>query len=412
MGIAIVGGGIAGLALALNLHARGIGCTIYEAAPEFREIGVGITILPHAMREIAALGLQAAVEAAGIENRESLFFNRFGQRVYGELRGRHAGYAMPECGIHRAALHAILFDAVKARLGEVVKFDRTLSGIAQDDDSVTMRFHNQAGIAHTEMARIVIACDGVNSAVRRHFYPNEELAFAGINTWRGVTRMPAILDGRTYLRIGTLRTGKLVIYPIADQADGSGDQLVNWVAEIQSPAAGRNDWNRPGRLEDLLPIYGDWRFDWLDVPQMLAQADLILEYPMVDRDPVGRWTFGRVTLVGDAAHPMYPRGSNGSAQALIDARVLATFLAESGIDLAPAALERYAANRIEPTAAIVRANRSTPPDSILMHVESLTGDRPFSNLDAIVSQHELQAISQSYSRIAGFALDDVRSTAR
>jgi 2-polyprenyl-6-methoxyphenol hydroxylase-like FAD-dependent oxidoreductase len=171
---------------------------------------------------------------------------------------------------------------------------------------------------------VLIACDGVNSAVRRVFYPDEQMVFTGINTWRGVTRFDPILTGKSYMRIGSIETGKMVIYPIVDKVDAQGRQLVNWMAEIRmEEGVTQNDWNRAGRAEDVLKIFQDWKFDWLDVPQLIAQADAILEYPMVDKDPVDQWTFGRVTLLGDAAHPMYPRGSNGSAQALIDARTLA-----------------------------------------------------------------------------------------
>jgi len=254
-------------------------------------------------------------------------------------------------------------------------------------------------------ASVAIACDGVNSTIRRQFYPDEQLAFTGINTWRGVTRHRPILDGRTYLRVGSIRTGKMVIYPIANDVDGQGNQLVNWVAEIEREGTSRNDWNKAGRLEDVLPLFETWRFDWLDVPALIREAETIFEYPMVDKDPIDRWTFGRVTLAGDAAHPMYPRGSNGSAQSLIDARVLAEALAEGGDPAA--ALVQYERARSGPTANVVRTNRSTPPDVINIRVEELTGDRPFENLDDYITQDELRALSDSYKRVAGFAVRDV-----
>ncbi|WP_426959490.1 flavin-dependent oxidoreductase [Muricoccus radiodurans] len=397
MDVAIIGGGIAGMALACNLHDRGIGCRVYEAVPEVRELGVGITLLPHGMRELAALGLQDRLLRLGIENETSAFFNRFGQKIYAEPRGRHAGYETPEVGIHRGRLHAALHEAARARIGaDRIHLGHRLAGIEQEESGVTLRF---AG-GHTARADVAIACDGVNSAVRRHFYPGEEVVFTGINTWRGVTRRAPILGGRTYMRIGTLRMGKIVIYPIADEPDG--EQLINWTTEIQSDTTARNDWNKPGRLEDFLPIYADWRFDWLDVPQLLRDAETIFEYPMVDKDPVDRWTFGRVTFAGDAAHPMYPRGSNGSAQALIDVRVLADLLAKEPD--AQVALRAYEAARAGPTAAVVRTNRSNPPDSLIARVEELTRDQPFDDLDAIITQDELRAISDRYKQVAGFAL--------
>lgn len=408
MEIAIIGGGIAGLALAMNLHARGLSCQVYESAPEVRELGVGITLLPHAMRELTALGLADALIARGIENRESRFFNRFGQLIYAEPRGRFAGYDVPEIGIHRGRLHLAMFEAARARLGpERIRTDHHCAGLEQDDRGVTVAFKSTAtGKALGSVrADVAIACDGVNSAVRRIFYPDEIVAFAGINTWRGVTRRKPIFDGRTYLRIGSLSSGKLVVYPIVDDVDGQGNQLINWMAEIQIRGIAANDWNAPGRLEDFIDIYASWTFDWLDVPAMIRAADTILEYPMVDKDPVGRWTFGRVTFAGDAAHPMYPRGSNGAAQGLIDARTLADELARGGDPLA--AFARYEAVRRPATAKVVETNRTNPPDFINIKVEELTGDRPFERLDDYISQEELRALSESYKKVAGFALADL-----
>jgi 2-polyprenyl-6-methoxyphenol hydroxylase-like FAD-dependent oxidoreductase len=256
-------------------------------------------------------------------------------------------------------------------------------------------------------ADVVIACDGVHSAIRRQFYPGEKLAFAGINTWRGVTRHKPILSGKSYLRVGSIKTGKMVIYPIVDNVDGQGNQLINWMAEIERPGESMNDWNQGGRVDDFLPIFADWRFDWLDVPALIRNADQVLEYPMVDKDPIPRWTFGRVTLMGDAAHPMYPRGSNGSAQALIDARTLATELARGGDPVA--ALQAYETSRREATARVVQTNRSVPPDFINIRVDELSGDKPFRHIDDIISQDELRQISDNYKRIAGFSLDAVKA---
>ena len=330
--ITIIGAGIAGLALALNLHARHISCRLYEAAPALREIGVGITLLPHAMRELSALGLKDELEAQGIENTESRFFNRFGQLIYAEPRGRYAGYPYPELGIHRGRLHMALYRAVIERVGAgAIVLDRQCSGLEQDEDGVSlhMRQTSSGAEAGTIRARIVVACDGVNSAVRRHFYPNDTVVFSGVNSWRGVTRRKPILDGRTYLRVGSIRTGKMTIYPIVDNVDGEGRQLINWIAQVPSTAQEKNDWNKRAKPSDFVWRFKHWVYDWLDAPEMMEAADMILEYPMVDKDPIPRWTFGRVTLAGDAAHPMYPRGSNGSAQALIDVRTLADFLAKA-----------------------------------------------------------------------------------
>ena len=404
MNIAIVGGGIAGLSFALGLHKRGIDCDVFEAVTDIKEIGVGITLLPHAMRELAELGLQDALEAVGIENLESVFYTQHGQYVYKEARGRHAGYTLPEIGIHRGKLHRILFDAAVSRLGaDKVHTGMRCSAFSQNDNGVEIEFSN----AHTQtslkvQAQIAVACDGVNSVVRAQMHPQDALCFAGINTWRGVTVHPPILTGKSYLRIGTVEVGKMVIYPIIDNVDGKGNQLINWVAELQKPNAAMNDWNRPGDPAVCAEIFNDWTFDFLNVPELILKADKVFEYPMVDKNALPFWTQGRVTLMGDAAHPMYPRGSNGSAQALIDARTLADQLAQHTDP--KEALKAYEVLRLAPTAKVVETNRNVPPDFIIMKAQELSGGKPFRHIDDLITQDELRQISDHYKTVAGFAL--------
>jgi 2-polyprenyl-6-methoxyphenol hydroxylase-like FAD-dependent oxidoreductase len=404
MNIAIVGGGIAGLSFALGLHKRGIDCDVFEAVTDIKEIGVGITLLPHAMRELAELGLQDALEAVGIENLESVFYTQHGQYVYKEARGRHAGYTLPEIGIHRGKLHRILFDAAVSRLGaDKVHTGMRCSAFSQNDNGVEIEFSN----AHTQtslkvQAQIAVACDGVNSVFRAQMHPQDALCFAGINTWRGVTVHPPILTGKSYLRIGTVEVGKMVIYPIIDNVDGKGNQLINWVAELQKPNAAMNDWNRPGDPAVCAEIFKDWTFDFLNVPELILKADKVFEYPMVDKNALPFWTQGRVTLMGDAAHPMYPRGSNGSAQALIDARTLADQLAQHTDP--KEALKAYEVLRLAPTAKVVETNRNVPPDFIIMKAQELSGGKPFRHIDDLITQDELRQISDHYKTVAGFAL--------
>jgi 2-polyprenyl-6-methoxyphenol hydroxylase-like FAD-dependent oxidoreductase len=410
--VAIVGGGIAGLSLALNLHKHGMRCRVFERAPEIRELGVGITLLPHAMREFAAFGLEEELIRAGVPIRESCFFNRFGQLIYREDRGRHAGYPFPEVSIHRGRLHMILLRAAIDRLGaDAIILNRDCVAIEQDDAGVTLRLRETTSGAALDgvRAEVAIACDGVNSALRRQFYPDDAVAFAGINTWRGITRRKPFLTGRSYTRTGSILTGKIVIYPIIDNVDGEGNQLINWMAEIKQDTFEKNDWNQPGNLVDFFDLYRDWHFPWLDVPDLIRTADQILEYPMVDKDPVARWTFGRVTLAGDAAHPMYPRGSNGAAQGAIDARTLADCLAacRAAHGDPREALRDYESRRLGPASQVVRTNRAHPPDFINIKVEELVGDRPFDDLDKYITQDELRALSENYKRIAGFSLPDV-----
>jgi len=410
MDVAIIGGGIAGLSLALNLHRHGIACRVYERAPEIKELGVGITLLPHAMREFAALGLDKELFGAGIEILESCFFNRFGQLIYKESRGTYSGYQYPEVSIHRGRLHMILYTAARERLGhDRILTDHDCTGVAQDEDGVTIAFKEFSSGKAREPGRasVAIGCDGINSVVRKQFYPEDRVAFAGINTWRGVTRRKPILTGRSYLRIGSILTGKIVVYPIVDDIDRDGNQLINWMAEIKRDTFDQNDWNKPGNVNEFLPIYQDYRFAWLDVAELIRNADQILEYPMVDKDPVDRWTFGRVTLAGDAAHPMYPRGSNGAGQAIIDARFLTGQIKKLGAT--EAALQQYEAVRNPATAKVVLTNRTDPPDAILREVWQRSGGQRFGRIEDVISRTELEAISERYKKVAGFDRDSLKA---
>ena len=404
MKVAILGGGIAGLGFALGLHARGIDCEVFESVPEVREMGVGITLLPHATRELEALGVLPQLEAVAIENYESVFYNRYGQYIYKELRGRHGGYATPELGIHRGKLHRVLYEEAVRQLGaERIHTGHRCVRVDQDAHRATATLALADGSTRQISADVVVACDGVNSTVRRQFFPDDKVCFAGINTWRGVTVRKPILTGKSYIRIGSIDTGKMVIYPIVDNVDGQGNQLINWMAEIRQPGEKMNDWNKAGDPKDCVQIFQDWTFDWLNVPELIMSAERVFEYPMVDKDALPQWSFGRITLMGDAAHPMYPRGSNGSAQGLIDARTLADLLAAPHADPVQA-LQAYQTLRLPATAKVVQTNRTVPPDAIIMKADELSGGRPFTHIDDLISQEALREISENYKQIAGFAL--------
>jgi 2-polyprenyl-6-methoxyphenol hydroxylase-like FAD-dependent oxidoreductase len=407
--IIIVGGGIGGLTLALALHEAKIPCRIFESAPAIKAVGVGINLLPHATKELAALGLEPALAQVAIETKDATFFNRFGQLIYQEPLGRAAGYDQPQFSIHRGDLQMVLLDAFRARAGhDRIVTNHHCLGVEQEEAGVSVTFSDgPTGSARsTVRGRAAIACDGINSAIRKQLFPDEgEPRYSGVNMWRGVTRWKPMLSGASMVRAGWLSHGKMVIYPIR-AAGHDGLQLINWVAEIETPNYRKRDWNREGSLDDFIGPFADWHFDWLDVPAFIRAADHVLEFPMVDQDPLPRWSFGRITLLGDAAHPMVPRGSNGAGQAILDARALTTALLQNADPLA--ALSSYEKQRLEATTRIVLTNRTNPPDAILREVFQRTHDRPFKTIDDVISRDELVALSDGYKRIAGYSKDALR----
>ena len=396
--VLIVGGGIGGLTLALELQRRGIACRVLESAPQIKAVGVGVNLLPHATRVLAELGLLPALERVAVETSEAAFFNRFGQLIYREPLGRRAGYEWPQLSIHRGDLQAVLLEAVKARLGEDrLKLGWHCEGFSQDENFVFLKFENHEAVK----GRAAIACDGIHSVIRKQLYPDEgEPRYSGVNMWSGVTRWQPILGGATMIRAGWLKTGKLVHYPIRNRVDAQGRQLVNWLWEIETPEYKRWDWNRAASVEDFIRDVQSWKFDWLDVPAFFRAAEVVLEYPMVDKDPLPAWSFGRVTLLGDAAHPMVPRGSNGAGQAILDARALADCLQKHSDRTA--ALKDYETQRLQPTSSVVLENRRNPPDAVLREVYERTGDRPFRSIDEVISVAELKALTDRYKRVAGY----------
>jgi 2-polyprenyl-6-methoxyphenol hydroxylase-like FAD-dependent oxidoreductase len=399
----IVGGGISGLTLALSLHELGIPCRIYEGAPAFQRLGVGLNLHPHGVRELTQLGLQAELAMLAVETSEMNYYSRFGEFIFSEPRGRFAGYSWPQFSIHRGDFHRVLADAVRERLGpDAIVMNHRCTGVTQDDGGVTVHFADASGAALPDVrGDVAIGCEGIHSAIRRQFFPTEgPPVYHGVNMWRGVSRWKPFLSGSTMVQAGWLDVGKMVIYPITKEPDADGMMLINWVAELQTSRDMLADWNLAGSIDDIYPTYADWHFDWLDVAAMIKKPEIVLEYPMVDRDPLPRWTHGRVTLVGDAAHPMYPRGGNGANQAILDARALARCV-KAAANM-PAALAAYEAERLKAANGVVLQNRSAPPDAILQVVHERSGDKPFGNIDDLISRDELAAITDGYKRVAGF----------
>lgn len=408
MTVLIIGGGIAGLTTALSLHQIGVDCRVFESVATIEPLGVGINTLPHAVRELTELGLLDRLAATGIPTAELAYFSRRGQPIWREPRGREAGYNWPQFSIHRGELQMILLEAARERLGP----DRILTGhhLARWEETKTgvrAWFTDRRTGADLGPAdgSLLIAADGIHSTVRASLYPNEgPPIWNGAILWRGVTRAKPFLTGRSMIMAGH-EFQKFVAYPISRSAFDQGEAEINWIAERKfrpDQAWRREDWNRAGQLDDFLPQFESWRFDWLDVPAVIQGADRCFEYPMVDRDPLERWTFGRVTLLGDAAHAMYPIGSNGASQGILDARVLAREILRLGPT--SAALEAYEAERRPATARIVLANRGNGPEQVMQLVEQ-RAPNGYARIEDVLSSAELEGTAAAYKQVAGFDKD-------
>lgn len=408
MKVLIIGGGIGGFATALSLHAAGIECEVFEQSRDIRELGVGINLLPHATKELAELGLLEALDRVAIRTYELIYTNRFGQEVWHELRGLDAGYDYPQYSIHRGKLQGVLYEAALARIGaNHIHTAHQLVDFTQDQHGVTATFLRRGDSDEHVTARgdLLIAADGIHSTVRHTFYPDEgPPSWNGVMIWRGAVEYPPFLTGRSMIIAGGMRA-KLVLYPISNQTSKPGAHLLNWavvarLSDGSEPPPRREDWSRRGRLDELLPhVEGVFNLSIVDPVEVIRATAEVYEYPMCDRDPLPGWSFGRVTLLGDAAHPMYPVGSNGASQAILDARCLAPLLAETK-DVVTA-LKAYEAERLQATARIVRDNRVGGPERVIDVVEERAPDG-FVSLDQVASHAELETIVKGYSKLAGF----------
>lgn len=409
MNILIAGGGIGGLTAALALHARGHAVTVLEAVHEPKPLGVGINLLPHAVAVLDGLGLLPALRGMAVQTSALVFANRHGQAIYRDPRGLEGGYSHPQFSIHRGELQMMLWREAAARL--TVLGGQRVVGV-RDEGGQAVALIETADGPRELAADLVVGADGIHSALRRRLAPDEGApCWRGVMMWRGTSWAPPFLDGRTMVQAGHSQA-KFVVYPIsAPRADGL--QLINWIADrrVQEPTPGltapdRADWSRAGRIEDLLPTFGRWRFDWLDVPGLITRAEQMLEWPMVDRDPLPRWRLGRSTLLGDAAHPMFPIGSNGATQAVMDAKALAEALsAHADLD---AALAAYEDERRPMCARIVAMNRQEGLDAILDRVEALAPEG-FANLADVIDPAEVAAEINAYKAAAGHRMRDASS---
>lgn len=421
MKIGIAGAGIGGLALALMLHKRGIEVEVWESVGEIRPLGVGINVLPHAVKELSELGLQDALAAIAIETSALAYYNKFGQQIWHEPRGRAAGYDWPQFSIHRGELQMTLLHAAQERLGaDRVHVGHAFESFTQDEDAVTVRLRRRADDTLVEArCDVFVGADGIHSAVRRFLHPiGDAPRFSGRMLWRAVTEAAPFLDGRSMFMAGH-QDQKFVAYPISETLRKEGRSRINWIAELRVPdgALPATDWNRRVDKSVFADQFKDWKWDWIDIPGLIDQAETIYEFPLVDRDPLPRWTFDRVTLMGDAAHPMYPIGSNGSAQALLDARYLADCLAacaargQRSLKDVNYALREYEAERLPRTAGIVLRNRMNGPEQVMQLAEE-RAPNGFSDIEQVIPFAEREAISLRYKQLAGFDRQSLQAATR
>lgn len=409
MTVIIAGGGIAGLTLALSLHQIGIAVRLFEQVASPKPLGVGINVQPHAVRELYDLGLAAEIEAIGLRTREVAYFSRKGGLIWSEPRGIEAGYRWPQFSLHRGALQMLLYQAAMERLpaGSVVT-GAAVTGFEPVDGGVVVTVGSDAA-PEIVQGSVLVACDGIHSSVRRRLFPQEgPPKWGGAVLWRGASIAEPFLTGASMAMIGH-EWQKFVTYPISAPDPQTGEAVINWIAELKyEPGAGwnREDWNRKGDLADFMPAFEDWRFDWLDCPALIRRSGGCYEYPMVDRDPLDRWTHGPVTLMGDAAHAMYPIGSNGASQAIVDARTLTRAFLDHGVG--EQALQTYEAERRPATSKLVLANRGNGPDQVMQLVEERCGG-VFGDISEILSHEELQETASGYKKLAGFDIETLNS---
>ena len=395
----VIGAGIGGLATALSLHEIGARVDVFDSASELRPLGVGINLLPHAVRELDALGLLDELRAHAVAPSVLVYCTKRGQEIWREPRGIAAGYPWPQLSIHRGMLQEVLRGAVVERLGaDALHLGRRLVRVGESDGVPVAEFDDGE-----VSAGLIVAAEGIHSAARAQRYPDEgSFLWNGSLLWRGIAEVEPVLDGRSMIWAGHPEQ-KFVGYPIADMPGGT--QRFNFIAELRRPdsdLARTEDWNRAGSLDDFLPQFKEWDFGWLDVPGIVEAAPETFLFPMVDREPIPQWTFGRSTLLGDAAHPMYPIGSNGASQAILDARVLAGCLRRHGDDI-DEALRHYEETRRPATAAIVRANRGFGPELPMQLVEERAPDG-FADVADVITPEEIAEVTERYRTTAGFSL--------
>lgn len=407
MTVLIAGGGISGLALALSCHQVGIPFKVFEAAPELKPLGLGINIQPQAVRELLDLGLEEKLDTVGVRTRDYGMYTKRGLHIWTEPRGIDAGYKWPQFSVHRGLFHMMLYHEVLERAGEdSVETGWAVTGFDNDGDEAVLHLKNGEGETRTERGSVVIGADGIHSTIRKQMNPDEgEPVWGGAVLWRGTTTAKPYLSGASMVMIGYDGL-RFVSYPISQPDPETGEATINWIANLNynpDDHWNKEDWNREARLEDFLPKFENFVFDWMDVPEMVGNSDKVFEYPMVDRDPLDRWTHGRVTLMGDAAHAAYPVGSNGAGAGIIDARKLVASFLEHGLN--DKALQAYEDEMRPVTEKIILTNRVAGPDKILDIVEERCGGQ-FDDINDVIPHEEMAEHAANYKRIAGYGIKE------
>ncbi|MEM7080422.1 MAG: flavin-dependent oxidoreductase [Pseudomonadota bacterium] len=408
MGIIVAGGGIAGLSFALTCHELGIEVRVYEAVADLQPLGVGINLQPNAVRELIQLGLEEDLREIGIEAEEWALFFYGGHPIWTEPRGTLAGYRWPQFSVHRGQLQMRLVQRVKERLGpESFISDAQLLRYEQDDTGVIAHMRRKSGERMTVRGDLLIAADGINSSARAQMYPEQgEVNWNGAVMWRGVSRCTPPRTQNSFVMVGGI-SQRFICYPV-EPLDGNGETLLNWIAELR-PDGGKvdkSDWNQRASADAFMHAFTDWRLDWLDVPEIVAAAQGIWEYPMVDRDPVAHWVDDRVALIGDAAHAMFPHGSGGASQAIVDGRVLGACLREAGVT--PEALQAYERRLLQPVNELVMRNRGEGPIGVLLEIEERLAQGQ--EIDEAIDQAAVAAFMASYKEAAGTAMDSLNAS--
>ncbi len=411
MKIIIIGGGIGGLATALSLHQAGIEARVFETVQSLTALGVGINIQANAVRELSELGLADEMAATGLATANLGYFNKHGQEIWREPRGRAAGYNWPQYSIHRGEFLMLLARAVRARLGEEnLLLGHHLESFHDDGKQVTAHFIDRrtGERIHTEVGDALIGADGIHSVVREKLYPGQApLHFDGMLMWRAAVETAPFLDGRTQAIIGHQGL-RFVAYPMSGQAEKNGRSMTNWIAELRVPGdtPPRADWNKRVDKSAFVHLYKDWKFPWLDVPAIIDATESIYEFPKVDREPLAQWSQGRVTLIGDAAHPMLPTGSQAGTQAVMDSRHITRALQEE--KNAESAFARFEAERRPLMSEITLRNRQLGPEAAMQVVEE-RAPGGFKNVEDVISKAEMEEITGSFKKLAGFDREQVNT---